>query len=212
MTEAALNATLTATSFQSKAERPRLRAFNALGNLVTGLMVVLGSFVLILAVATRLSTSDEYTLFGHPALVVLSGSMTPTIDTGDLVIDKPDPGAANLQKGQIITFYDSPGSATVLTHRIIQVVYRDNQVFYRTKGDANAAADPVLRPSTDVIGTYEMRVPWGGYLLTDIRKPIVLGLLLAAPILWLIAGLMHSWATVTGEPTSTARKQDTGLS
>jgi signal peptidase I len=127
--------------------------------------------------------------------------MSPAIDTGDFIIDNPDHGATNLRRGQIITFYDSPGSPTVITHRIVAVLHQSGGVFYRTKGDNNPAADLALRPSRDVIGLYKVKIPRGGYFLTNLHRPIVLGLLLAAPLLWLIAGILRSYAKTQDEPT-----------
>jgi signal peptidase len=159
-----------------------------------GLAGLGAAVLLVAAVTSRFSASDDYSLFGHPALIVLSGSMTPTIDTGDFVVDNPASGATNLRAGQIITFYDSPGSHTVITHRIVQVVHRSGGVFYRTKGDANDGPDPMLRPARDVIGVYAFRILRGGYFLVNLSRPALLGLLLAAPLLWVLAGLLRSWA------------------
>jgi signal peptidase I len=85
--------------------------------------------------------------------------MTPTIDTGDFVIDNPDPGATNLRKGQIITFYDSPGSKTVITHRVVQVVRQGNGVFYRTRGDAVQLRQESLRVLRRLLPSWTRALP-----------------------------------------------------
>jgi signal peptidase len=179
------------------------KALGALGMLGAVIAVMFGAILVVLAIATHLSSNKEqYTVFGRPVLVVLSGSMAPKINTGDLIIDGgvTTASAATLHKGQIITFYDSPGSKTVINHRIVAVVHQRGRVFYRTKGDANNAADPVLRPSSDVIGVYESKIPRGGYFLTNIHRPFVLGMLLLAPILWLTADMLRRWAREEDEP------------
>jgi len=193
---------------RSPSRRSWAKATDFLGTFFTFIAIAAATVLLVAAIATRFSSSDEYTLFGHPALIVLSGSMTPTIDTGDFVVDNPDPGATNLRVGQIMTFFDSPGSSTVLTHRIIQVVHTAGGVFYRTKGDANPAPDPDLRPARDVIGVYDFKIPRGGYFLVNLHRPIVLGLLLAAPVLWLVAGILRSWAKDEPELTTSGTVTD----
>ena len=100
------------------------KAASALGTLLAVLLVMVAAAVMVFAIATRFAANDQYTAFGHPTLAVLSGSMTPVIDTGDLIIDnRVTSGEANhLRVGQIITFFDAPGSKMVLTHRIVRVV------------------------------------------------------------------------------------------
>jgi signal peptidase I len=175
---------------------------NVLGTIVAVIVAMVAAVVIVIAAATRLSSKQQYTAFGHPVLVVLSGSMSPAIKTGDLIYDNgvSASGATRLHAGQIITFYDSPGSTTVITHRIVKVVHRGGQVLYQTKGDSNNAPDAALRPASTVIGTYEGKIPRGGYFLFNLHKPIVLALLLMAPILWFVAEPLRRWARELDEP------------
>ena len=170
----------------------------------TVLVVSLACITIMMAVAARLSSDGKFNLFGRPAFVVLSGSMTPIIRTGDFILDdavSPD-AATQLHVGQIITFRERAGSSTILTHRIVGVDSKDGAVSYITKGDANPAADPVPRPASNVIGVFKQRIPRGGYVLTNLQRPSVLGLLLASPILWLVAGLLFEMARNLDETRS----------
>jgi signal peptidase I len=179
------------------------------GTLVAVAVVMVAAVVTVVAVATRMSTRQEYTAFGHPIMVVLSGSMAPAINTGDLIVDDhvSAAGATKLHRGQIITFYDRPGSKMVITHRIVRVVHREGQVLYETKGDANNAPDATLRTPSTVIGTYVGKLPRGGYFLTNLHKPLVFGLLLAAPILWFVAEPLRRWGREEDGPNDSP---DTG--
>jgi signal peptidase len=91
--------------------------------------------------------------------VVLSGSMEPTISAGDVIIvSAVDP--ARIGAGDVITFEDDRDQPT--THRVIEVVERDGQREFRTKGDNNEDADPRPIGPDEVIG----RIPSiGGALL-----------------------------------------------
>jgi signal peptidase I len=64
---------------------------------------------------------------------VLTGSMAPGIPVGTLVAVTP---ASSVHVGEVIMFVP-PGAARPVLHRVVSV---DGGV--RTKGDANAAADP----------------------------------------------------------------------
>jgi len=164
--------------------------FRVLNTTVTVLVSLVAALAIVIAVADRMSPSGQYVIFGHPVLSVLSGSMTGTISTGDLIVDDPVTAAQarNLHVGQIITFREAPGSTVLITHRIVAVKITGHTVSYITKGDANNAPDTTPRPASDVIGVFLFAIPRGGYALAALHKPRVLGLFFAAVALWLIAG------------------------
>jgi len=169
------------------------QAFSAAVAVVVTVVAVLAGTV---AIANRLTAQDHYSVLGHPLLVVLSGSMTPTFRTGDVIIDHQVTAAqaGHLHVGQIITFRSSTDSNQVLTHRILAVkTGSDGSVAYQTKGDANNAPDSELRPAANVIGLYQARIPRAGYLLANLHRPLVVGLLLAAPLLWFLGGPLRQW-------------------
>jgi signal peptidase len=168
----------------------------ALSTIGVVLVCVLASLAIVLAVASRLSPRGQYVVFGHPVMTVLSGSMTPVIRTGDLIVDNPVTAAQarQLHVGQIISVRQTPYSHSVITHRIIAVEVHSGVVDYVTKGDANNAPDTTLRPSSDVIGVFRFDVPRGGYILAALHRPLVLGLLLASPVLWFLAGPFYRLA------------------
>jgi signal peptidase I len=153
-------------------------------------MSLFAAATIVVAVASHLSPAGQYTMFGHPVMTVLSGSMTPVIRTGDLIVDNPVTAtqAEHLQVGQVVSFREAPGSTTIITHRIIAVQDQNGQVSYVTKGDANNAADSPARPAADVVGVFSHDIPRGGYLLADMHRPLVLGLLAASIALFFLAG------------------------
>jgi signal peptidase len=164
---------------------------SVLSTVFTTILCIVALAALAVAILTRISSNNDFSLAGHPALVVLSGSMTPTIDTGDLIVDAPSVGATDLHVGQIASFYDTPAHQAVVSHRIIAVIHKSGAVWYRTKGDDNAAADAALRPASDVLGVYQFKIPRAGYLLFNLRDPLVLWPLLAVPLLWVLAGALR---------------------
>ncbi|MGH7691670.1 MAG: signal peptidase I [Candidatus Dormibacteria bacterium] len=161
------------------------------------MLVLVGA--IFLAVVSRSSDRGVPRVFNQTFLVILSGSMTPTFDAGDLVVDRivtPNQ-AAELHKGQIITFEDGPTSApasVLITHRIYQVRDVENPRTgrqlreYETKGDANPAADGNSLHPSQIVGVYEYRIPFGGYVLNVLHQPIVFILLVCCPFFLLIAG------------------------
>ena len=110
-------------------------------------------------------------LFGMQTYAVLSGSMEPTYPTGALLyVRKVDP--ADIQPGQVITFLLD--EHTVATHRVVEVIPDSEEAGiyrYRTKGDANDAADAGLVHCKNVLGTPVACIPYLGYVITWIQNP-----------------------------------------
>jgi len=163
---------------------------------VSVIVAVVGALALVLAVATHFVPTESFSVAGHPMMVVLSGSMSPAIGTGDMIIDErlSPYEASRLSPGQIITFYPGTGSNTTITHRIYQVKTVGTQVAYVTKGDANDAPDADGVSPSRILGLYDAKIPAAGYVMSALRQPLTLGLLLAAPLLWFLSGLFFAWA------------------
>lgn len=111
--------------------------------------------------------------FGVRPLVFLSGSMSPTIDTGALAIARSVP-AADLRVGDIVSVPTPAGQR--VSHRIVDVQHLDQVATLRLKGDANHAVDPAPYQvrSADVV---LFAVPEVGYVLSWLTSPVGLFLL-----------------------------------
>jgi len=84
-----------------------------------------------------INPNETPSCFGIKSYVILSGSMLPELDIGDIVIVK-DSNENELQNGDIISFREGQ---TVVTHRIIDIESIDNQKQFTTKGDNNNSVD-----------------------------------------------------------------------
>ncbi len=115
---------------------------------------VLGRLWLALVTGTLLiATLPALLLPGWQAHVVVSGSMEPRINVGDVVIsqDRDD-----YRPGQVIVFDDADRGA--MTHRLQSI---DGEQF-TTKGDANPTADSAPVPREDVLGLGRVLVMFAG--------------------------------------------------
>jgi signal peptidase len=169
---------------------------------MTVLITMLASAAIIVAIASHLSSQGEYMAFGHPVMTVLSGSMTPAIGTGDLIIDGAvtPSRATHLHVGQIISFREAPGSQVIITHRIIGVKIGKRGVGYYTKGDANQGPDGVLRPARDIVGVFQHAIPAGGYILSALHQPLIFGSLALSVVLFFLAGPLFKMARKLDRP------------
>ena len=120
------------------------------------LLAVLGSVLFAVAVLTIIPRATHGT-----ALTVLTGSMTPKIPVGSVVIDRPvDPGT--LHVGDVATYQKEPGKDEYITHRILKIDASKTPVIFTFKGDANRGPDIKAVPATAIRGKVWFHVPYLG--------------------------------------------------
>ena len=198
---------------RSARRQPPPMALRVIGTVLASLVILAALIAVLLAVSVRRGSDGVDTIYGHPVFSVASGSMTPAIDTGDLIVDQELtlPQAAGLHVGQVISFQASQSGvgSIIITHRIVAVVAGPNGsgVQYRTKGDANNAPDQTLVTPAQVVGLYSARVPFGGYVLSTLHQPLTFVILIMIPIVYLIGGEVRRRWVLYGEEDRIARQE-----
>lgn len=154
-----------------------------LGAAVTGAVIVFAALCVgLLVVLPRVT--------GAVPLTVLSGSMSPTIPTGSVVLVKPvDPQV--IEAGDVITFQSAPGVAEFVTHRVVRVQHDTDPLSFVTKGDANRGEDIDPVPAGAVRGEVWFHVPYLGTLSEFVKSPRAVGLLAAGTGLVLLAAAVR---------------------
>ena len=106
--------------------------------------------------------------------VIVSKSMSPLIEPGDLVIVLKVP-YYKIRVGDIIHFWDGQ---QFIVHRVIDIRVIGSYKFFITKGDANEAPDPDPVPQTSVLGKMILVIPKIGWLSILIKRLIYEGYLI----------------------------------
>ena len=164
----------------------------------------LSGFILIFATVTFAyvilsSTKDQVVnIFGKSILRIVTGSMEPTILTGDyIIIDRKD--TANLQIGDIISFYSEEENTKglIVTHRIIDI---NENGEYVTKGDANNVTDVKNVRKSQIIGKYKKKARifrWANSFM-DKKKIILLIIMIAfiAIAIYELTSVIKLWKKV----------------
>jgi len=109
---------------------------------------------------------DVASVFGYAVLEVVSDSMVPSINKGDLIIVNTND--QNYREKRIVTFKDKDNM--IVTHRIIEI--NDDKI--TTRGDANNADDPNHITKENIIGVYAFKISNLGYIIKAIKNPITL--------------------------------------
>ncbi len=119
----------------------------------------IGNGIFVVALLIVLSAAVMALLQVKPVIVV-SGSMEPTIETGSLALINTR--NLHVEKGNIIAF--ERGEITVV-HRAI----RETAEGWITKGDNNACEDPGIVNRESIRGTAVLWLPKVGYILAAFR-------------------------------------------
>ena len=132
-------------------------------------------------------------LMGDRSFTVRSGSMTPAIETGDIVVTEPiSPLTARV--GQIVTFRDPEGTDRLFSHRVQSIRPTGGEVHFVTRGDENTSTEHWVVPADGSIGRVVYRVPKLGYALIWTGTPEARIALMAIPALLLCwFGLARIW-------------------
>lgn len=112
--------------------------------------------------ARYIAGEQQPDIFGYSVAVVISGSMSDSIEINDMVMIHEEDDYA---LGDVITFKSGD---SLVTHRIIG----KTEEGFITKGDANNSADlePVVRE--DIIGKVILVIPKIGAVIEFIRTPL----------------------------------------
>ena len=100
-------------------------------------------------------------LIGWHCTVVVSGSMTPGIQPGDIVVAKPVAYSTRrrLAPGAVV-LVDNPASpGRLLIHRLVEYDKAGQMIL---KGDANPASDSTPVPIQNLKGVGKLRIPYIG--------------------------------------------------
>jgi signal peptidase len=102
---------------------------------------------------------------------VLSGSMSPGIPTGSLVVTQRVP-TSSLEVRDVAVFHP-PGEPTIdYVHRIISLRREGGAIVIRTQGDANRYPDPwTLRVTSAHAYVARFAVPFLGYVAVWVHSP-----------------------------------------
>jgi len=105
-----------------------------------------------------------------PMMAVVSNSMKPTFERGDLLIVEGISSPTDIRRGDIIV-YRSESQGALIVHRVVEVLIDENgRINFRTWGDANPGPDPRLVNPEDVRGRVRFVIPKIGYLSLFIRR------------------------------------------
>jgi len=137
---------------------------------------------------------------------MLTGSMAPGINPGDVVVSWPKP-AADLKVGDVISYHIPVEDHRVETHRVTKIMHgKDGSISIRTQGDANDGVDPWKATLVeDQVWETRFVIPEVGNAIRFFRQPAFQhGVFWAGFVGLILLGLTRIWARPTVEAAAPA--------
>ncbi len=121
------------------------KVFPILKKILNILSYVLFGFlllILVITIITRIS-GREPQLFGFHINVIVSGSMEPELEIGDVIVGRSYRRGQELAVGDVITYRGEAGTfaGKMITHEVIRIEEINGERIITTQGTANNAAD-----------------------------------------------------------------------
>jgi len=124
---------------------------------ILSILLLVNAYVIV----SRIAFNNELPkLFGYSEVIVISGSMLPTLQIGDILIIRDQ---ESYQVNDIVTFR---GETKLITHRVVAI--ENNE--YVTKGDFNNTNDDPI-PASAVKGKVVGRIHGIGKIVFFLRTP-----------------------------------------
>lgn len=117
-----------------------------------------------------LKPNETPSFLGIKTYVIISGSMQPELNIGDVVVVKKV-AEEKMQIGDIISFREGQN---VITHRIIDIAEENENKLYKTKGDNNNSEDKTVISIDKIEGKVYTSIPYIGKIAILLQGKITL--------------------------------------
>lgn len=159
------------------------QALMMIGAVLSGLMIPILIINCTLLVKSFAKPNEIPDFLGTIPLIVLTDSMYPQIESGDVILCRKIDADA-VRQGDVISFYDPAGNGkTVVTHQVVEIVEEDGVRSFITKGTNNNTQDRLPVPESKVIARYAgIRFPGAGDVAVFMQSATGILLCVVLPI------------------------------
>ena len=151
--------------------------------------IVLAAFIIV--VCLQRFSNNKISFFNYRMFTVVSQSMTPKYDIGDVLIAK-ETKPSKIEEGDVISYLGSYGDfkGKVITHRVVGIgTDESGRYYYRTKGDAKIVEDPIVYEE-QIYGVVVYKSAILSLIYRIVGTKIGFFLFIIIPILFIIASEM----------------------
>lgn len=155
--------------------------------------IVLTIFVVffILVVCLQRFSNNEISIFKYRMFTVVSGSMEPEYNIGEVLISKEvDP--EDIKVGDDVSYLGKSGTfnGKVVTHRVVEIEKDvDGKLVFHTKGLANLVEDPVVY-ADQIYGVVVQEAHILSFIYKCIGTPTGMFVFIVIPVLYVVGSEM----------------------
>ena len=162
------------------------RVFTIIGTILCIILIPILIINVTLIAKSFINKDEVPSVGGVLPLIVLTDSMYPTIESGDLIICNTAK-AEDIQVGDVISFFDPAGNGTsIVTHRVVEILTADGKVSFRTRGDNNNTDDKDPVSADKLVGIYKSRIAGAGNVAMFMQSTTGLIVCVLLPIILLV--------------------------
>lgn len=164
-----------------------MRIFKTIIDIVLTVFVI--AFVLV--VCLQRFSNNEISLFSYRLFTVVSGSMEPEYDIGDVLVAK-ETLPSKIKVGDDVSYLGNSGTfnGKVVTHRVIKIEQDiEGKYVFHTKGLANLVEDPVVHEN-QLYGVVVGEIGLLSFVYKIVSNKNGMFLFIIIPLLYIIASEM----------------------
>lgn len=179
--------------------------FKKLGSILSGVLIALEILVIGFLVISRMSGSIP-SLFGYNVYVIVSPSMTPELEVGDVIISRVYRGG-ELKVGDVVQYVAKGGAirGEIITHKVVHLSEEGDTVI--TQGVANSEPDaPITRQDVRAVMTYKTLILDDIYAV--LNHPVGFILLVMLPMAAMIVSEMVNLAREIHREKNEKKKEE----
>lgn len=147
----------------------RKRKINMFSKILYIIVIIL-MYNLVLVAISFISKQDFNGLFGYKAYNIVTSSMEPNINIGDIIITKNVKDQDDLNVEDVISFKQN---GEVVTHRIIGIEEVNGEKRFITKGDNNNIPDLEKITFSQIEGKKIITIPYLGKIVEFLENRVI---------------------------------------
>ena len=134
---------------------------------IIGIVVLIVLFIILLK---KIINKEEIPFVTNQnAYIVLTGSMEPKYNIGDVIIEKTIE-EKDIKVGTVVTYKIKKNKT--ITHRVVEIVEEEGKTLYRLKGDNNNSPDKDLVNFNQIQGTILFKIDKIGIIIAKFSSGI----------------------------------------
>ena len=149
------------------------------------LIIVVVAFAIV--VCLQRFSNNEIAFLNYRLFTVVSGSMAPKYEIGDVLLAK-EVEPSKIKKGDDISYLGAVGNFKnkVVTHQVIEIEKDDNgKYLFHTKGIANLTEDPIVKEE-QVYGKIVYEAKLLSLVYSIVAKPTGMFVFVIIPVFYII--------------------------